>query len=902
MAARGLSPSYLRCEYGIDPLGIDVKRPRLSWIVRSDRRCQKQTAYRILVASSEALLAADRGDLWDSGKVASDATAQIVYAGRPLRSRMNCWWKVRVWDASGKPSAWSPPARWTMGLLRETDWKAARWIGFDEVIVPPAGQVDFSQPQKQLFLPPPRYLRREFSLGKAVRRATVHATALGLYELRINGRRVGDDWFTPGCTDYRKRVYYQTYDVTGLIRQGENAVGAVLADGWYAGYMGWGWRREMYGRKTRLRAQLHVEYADGTAETVVTDGSWRAATGPLLAADFLMGETCDARGEMSGWDAPGFDAAGWRKVNVTARIKAAVQAAPAPTVKAFAELKPVRITEPRPGRFVFDLGRNFAGVVRLKVAGARRGRRIILRFAERLKADGTVYTRNLRGARATDTYTCRGGGEETWQPRFTFHGFQYVEVTGYPGRPGKDAITGIALSSDTPVVGSFECSDETANRLYGNICWTQRANFIDIPTDCPQRDERLGWTGDAQIYIRTATCNTDVAAFFTKWLVDLEDAQGPAGDFPDVAPRKVATGGGTAAWADAGVICPWTIHRVYGETRILRRHYAAMARFIEYCRKSTRGTLLRPDFGYGDWLSIKAETPRDVLATAYFAYSTRLMARIAGALGRKADAAKYHRLFEDIRAAFNEAYVAGDGRIKGDTQTVYVLALAFDLLPQDKRPAATEYLIEDIKARKGHLSTGFVGTKDLMLVLTRAGRVDVAYRLFHNRTFPSWGFSIRHGATSIWERWDGWRADKGFQTPRMNSFAHYAFGAVGQWMFQAIGGIDTADSGFKRIIIRPRPGGKLTFAKVRYDSIRGRIVSHWKLTRAGLTMDVTVPANTTAAVHVPTTDAAAVTEGGKPAGRARGVTFLGMADGAAVYEVGSGTYRFVSKGWRPGRS
>ncbi len=894
MAAGTLAPAYLRCEYRIDPLGIDVRRPRLSWIVESDRRCRKQTAYRVLVASSEALLAADKGHLWDSGRAASDATAQIAYAGKPLRSRMRCCWKVRVWDASGKASDWSSPATWTMGLLREADWKAARWIGFDEPGIGPAAG-------KKLFLPPPRYLRKEFRLAGPIRRATVYVTALGLYELRVNGRRVGDDWFTPGCTDYRKRVYYQTYDVTALLAQGDNAIAAVLADGWYAGYMGWGRRREMYGRKLRLRAQLHVECAGGTAETIVTDGSWRAATGPIREADFLMGEAHDARRDMPGWDAPGFDAAAWQRVNVTARIKAAAQAACGPTVKAFAELTPVRIAEPRRGRFVFDLGRNFAGVVRLKVAGARRGKRIVLRFAERLKPDGTIYTRNLRGARATDTYYCRGGGEETWQPRFTFHGFQYVEVTGYPRRPKRDAVTGLALSSDTPVVGGFECSDGAANRLYGNICWTQRANFIDIPTDCPQRDERLGWTGDAQVYIRTATCNTDVAAFFTKWLADLEDARGPAGEYPDVAPRKVATGGGTAAWADAGIICPWTLYNVYGDRRILRRHYAAMAGFIEYCRKSTRGTLLRPEAGYGDWLSIKADTPRDVLATAYFAHSTHLMARIAAALGRKADAAKYGRLFGDIRAAFQNAYVADDGRIKGDTQTVYVLALAFGLMPEDLRDAATKHLIEDIKARKWHLSTGFVGTKDLMGVLTRAGRVDVAYRLFHNRTFPSWGFSIGHGATSIWERWDGWTPQRGFQTPRMNSFAHYAFGAVGQWMFQAIGGIDTAGGGFRRIIIRPRPGGKLTFAKVSCDSIRGRIASNWKLTRAGLTMDVTIPANTTAAVHVPTADPAAVTEGGKPAAKAKGVTFLGMADGAAVYEVGSGTYRFISKARRPSR-
>jgi len=907
MAAKGLSASVLRCEYRLDPLGIDVARPRLSWIVSAEERCQRQKAYRVLVASSEDLLAADVGDLWDSGKVASDATAQIAYAGKRLRSRGRCWWKVRVWDASRRRSPWSAPARWTMGLLRDADWAGARWVGFDAPIHSPEAKAsrklgartdEGPRRVKKLFCPPARYLRKAFRLRKAIRRATATATAMGIFELRINGRRVGEDWFVPGCTDYDQRLYYRSYDVTSLLREGDNAVGAILADGWYAGYTGWGGRRELYGGKIRLRAQLHVEYADGTSETIVTNGSWRAATGPILEADFLMGETHDARREMPGWDAPGFDAGAWHRVNVTKTVAAAVQAAPAQGVRAFDEIRAVRITEPKDGRFVFDLGRNFAGVVRLKVAGARRGQRIVLRFAERLNPDGTIYTTNLRGARSIDTYYCRGAAEETWQPNFTFHGFQYVEVRGYPGKPPRGAVTGIALSSDTPVAGHFECSDKTANQLYANICCTQRANFIDIPTDCPQRDERLGWTGDAQIYIRTAAWNTDVAAFFTKWLVDLEDARSPAGAYPDVAPRKVATGGGTAAWAEAGIICPWTVYQVYGDTAVLRRHYAAMAKFIELCRESTKGTLLRPATGYGDWLSIRAETPKDVLATAYFAHATDLMSRIAAVLGKRRDAAKYKRLFERIRTAFNDAYVADDGRIQGNTQTVYVLALAFDLLPETLREAATGYLVEDIRVRKGHLSTGFVGTKDLMLVLSDRGEDETAYRLFHNRTFPSWGFSIRHGATSIWERWDGWTPAKGFQTPGMNSFAHYAFGAVGQWMFETIGGIDTAEPGFGRIVIRPRPGGKLTFAKVAYDSIRGPVACDWKLARAGLTMDVTIPANATASVHVPAVAKAAVTEGGKPAARARGVTFVGMSDGSAVYEVGSGTYRFVSKGFR----
>ncbi len=402
-----------------------------------------------------------------------------------------------------------------------------------------------------------------------------------------------------------------------------------------------------------------------------------------------------------------------------------------------------------------------------------------------LNPDGTIYTANLGSAWATDTYVLKGEGEEIWQPRFTYHGFRYVEVTGYPGRPTADAITGVAVNSNIPLTGSFECSSPMVNRLYQNIVWTQRANFISVPTDCPQRDERLGWTGDVETFVRAATYNADVAAFFTKWLVDLDDAQGPEGDFPDVAPR-VAFGGGTAAWADAGTVCPMTLYEVYNDRRLLEKHYPAMVRWVEYCRKNSKD-LLRPATGYGDWLSIKADTPKDVLATAWFAESTRLTADAARTLGKADDARRYDDLFRQIKEAFNEAYVAPDGRIKGDTQTCYVLALWFDLLPAEKREAAARRLVDDIHSRGTHLSTGFVGTSVLMPTLSKIGQTPLAYKLLLNETFPSWGFSIRHGATTTWERWDGWTPEKGFQDYRMNSFAHYSFGAVARWMFQTRG-------------------------------------------------------------------------------------------------------------------
>jgi alpha-L-rhamnosidase len=573
-----------------------------------------------------------------------------------------------------------------------------------------------------------------------------------------------------------------------------------------------------------------------------------------------------------------------------------LQPHPGPEVASIKEFRARNITEHKPGIYVLDLGQNFAGVARLKIRGEA-GQKITLRFAERLNPDGTIYTVNLRTARATDTYICRGQGTETWEPRFTFHGFQYLEISGLKQKPGPDTVVGLALSSDTPVAGSFVCSDPMLNQLHNNIYWTQRANFIDIPTDCPQRDERLGWTGDAQVYVRTATLNTDVQAFFTKWLVDLDDGQRADGQFPQVAPVKAAGDDGGPAWADAGVICPWTIYEVYGDRRQLERHYPAMKRFLEFCRKRSTPDFLPPAnyHCFGDWLSIQADTPKDVIYEAYWAYSTKLTAQTARVLGQEQDADQYDDQFQKIKAAFNRAYVSNDGRIKGNTQCGYVLALAFDLVDGDQAKRAAQYLVDDIEKRGGHLSTGFIGTKDLMLVLAKIGRNDVAYRLLHNDTFPSWGFSIKQGATSIWERWDGWTPEKGFQDPGMNSFAHYSFGAVYQWMVENIGGIRNENTGYQRIRIAPTLDPKLADANVTYASIRGKISSAWKYKNDGLQLDVSIPANTTATVSIPAPDASAVTESGHSLSRAAQVRLLGQDAGHVQVEIGSGTYHFVVK-------
>jgi alpha-L-rhamnosidase len=904
--AGGLKPVALRTEYCVDPLGVDEGRPRLSWQVELKSRGGKQTAFQVLVASSPNLLRQDKGDLWDTGKLAGDETIGTVYAGTPLVSQEHCYWKVRVWDQAGH-AVLSPPAEWSMGLLKPDDWQAG-WIGYDEERLKLALQFSAASTEggkkTEPYLPPVPYFRKNFTAGRSVVRATLYASALGLVEAHLNGHRVSEDFFTPGWTDYDRRVHYRTYDVTPWVRRGENVLGAILADGWYSGYIGWDGQRNHYGKLPRVRLQLQLDYADGTHDIVSTGPDWKATTGPVREADFLKGETYDARQELDGWDKPGFDDDHWQPVVVDGEVHPLMQAHPGPPVRVIAEFKAKTISEPKPGVYVLNLGQNFAGMARLKVVG-QPGRKIMLRFAERLNPDGTIYTANLRTARATDTYLCKGTGVETWEPHFTFHGFQYIEVTGLKKRPAEDQIIGLALSSDTPVVGSFASSDPMLNQLHQNIYWTQRANFIDIPTDCPQRDERLGWTGDAQVYVRTATLNCDVEAFYTKWLVDLdEDGQRADGEFPMVAPVKVAGDDGGPAWADSGVICPWTIYDVYGDRRILERHYDAMTKFIAFCQNRSKPDLLPPDkyHCFGDWLNINDDTPKDVICTAYFAYSTKLTAQAAEVLGKADDAAKYNELFNRIKVAFNRAYVTEDGKVAGDTQTGYVLALAFDLMDGERAKQAAQHLVDNIAKRGWHLSTGFIGTKDLMLVLAKIGRNDVAYRLIYNDTFPSWGFSIKQGATSIWERWDGWTPEKGFQDPGMNSFAHYSFGAVYQWMVENIGGIRSDGPAYKHIIIAPQLDGKLTHAAVGYDSIRGRIETTWKRDGDKFNLGVAIPANTTATVYLPVRPATPpsanpgnITESGRSLDQAKGVKLLRMENDRVVLEVESGSYHFAVK-------
>ena len=948
----------LRCEYLADPLGIDATSPRLSWIVTSSRRGEMQSAYQVLVATSPELLNADQGDLWDSGKVSSDENSQIVYVGSPLVSRENCFWKVRAWDRDGNAGDWSLPARWSMGLLQPADW-SAKWITpaantnsslvirraiFEartggrsadvsavlkqhieqgrlkmmvdcEILgVDPASNVvkhlrveyayqgqthtKVANEHETLLLPGSSssvpYLRKSFALSSPVQRAVLYVTALGLYEVHLNGHRVGDHVLAPDWTDYRKRTRYQTFEVTDLVKTGGNAIAAMLADGWFSGHIGNG-GFEFFGKQPAFLAQLEVTYADGRTEKISTDDSWKSHESPILSSDFMLGEHYDARREIAGWDQPGLDENNWGAVAVRDESSRLLESQVMEPVRELCQLTSQSIKEPKPGAWIYDLGQNMVGVVRLQVS-APAGTRITLRHAEVLNPDGTLYTKNLRGAPSVDQYVCKGDGVEVWQPRFTFHGFRYVEITGLTGRPQTNFITGIVIGSDTPRTGEFACSDPRINQLQSNIQWGQRGNYVSVPTDCPQRDERLGWMGDAEVFVNTATYNADVAAFFTKWLVDVDDGQSAAGSFSDVNPNTMGANG-VPAWGDAGVICPWTIYAAYGDKRILEKHLPAMIRWVEYLRLHSNGLIRDKDRGndYGDWLSIGADTPKDLIGTAFFAYSTHLVEKSCRVLGRTAEADKYARLFADIKTAFNQRYVAADGRIQGHTQCAYAMALKFELLPDGLRAKAAQYLEADIKAKGNHLSTGFVGVSYLLPVLAQTGRPDAAYGLLQQDTFPSWLFSVKHGATTIWERWDGWTPEKGFQDPGMNSFNHYSLGSCGEFLFGYIGGIRPASPGFKTILIDPLIRDGLTWATTSFDSMHGKIATAWKIEGHRLTLAAVVPANTTATVCIPASSVASITESGRPVQNAEGVKFLRQEDGKSVFEVGSGSYQFAAE-------
>ncbi|HEV8369436.1 MAG TPA: glycoside hydrolase family 78 protein [Pyrinomonadaceae bacterium] len=874
----------LRTEYKDNPVGIDVRKPRLSWRLASDRRNVLQTAYQIQVASTEADLLAGRKLLWDSTKVASDESINRVYDGPALKSGQRYHWRVRVWDEQGVGSPWSQVAYWETGLLNASDWTA-----------------DWIEPELKLDLATPM-LRGTFKIDGSVRLARAYVTSLGLYELHLNGQRVGDEVFTPGWTSYNKRLQYQTYDVTSLLRKGDNVAGALLGNGWYRGNIGFSGQKSFYGDRLALLLQLNIQFQDGHQQTVGTNVNWKATTGPILMSEIYNGETYDARLEKSGWDSANYDDKDWSGVKIVSHPKDRLISPAGPPVRRIEEITPIKILKTPAGETVADMGQNMVGWIKLKTQGPA-GTVITLHHAEVLDKQGNLYTDNLRAAKQTIQYTLKGGSPETFEPHFTFQGFRYVSVKGFPGELTPQSLTGVVIHSQMQPASKFETSNPLINKLQRNIIWGQKGNFLDVPTDCPQRDERLGWTGDAQVFARTAAFNMDVAAFYTKWLKDVAADQLETGSVPYVIPDVLSTkgkpAGGAAGWADVAVIIPWTMYLTYSDKRMLEEQYDSIGKWIEYMHKRAGDDYVWDgDYHFGDWLAFAttrpdypgATTGKDLIATAFYAHASDLMQRISHVLGRESEAARYAELFDKIRTAFQREFVTERGRVGEDTQTAYVLALQFDLLPEPLRPVAAERLARDVRNRK-HLTTGFLGTPYICHVLSRYGYLDEAYLLLNREDYPSWLYPVKQGATTIWERWDGQKPDGSFQDRGMNSFNHYAYGAVGDWMYQVVAGIeiDPAAPGYKHILIQPQPGGGLTHVRASHASMYGQIISDWQIKDDQMSLTVEIPPNTRATIRLPKATLDKVTESGRPlTGDAR----TRQESSAVIVEAGSGLYIF----------
>ncbi|RCG32873.1 rhamnosidase [Sphaerisporangium album] len=821
---------------------------------------------RLRAGSNTVAIAAQNTTVSPAGVIAA-LEVDVAGAGR-TRIVTDAAWKAAQTVASG----WQDPA------FNDSAWPAAH-VDAAYGSGPWGTNVSVAEPAP--------YVRKGFTLSKAVAEARLMVTALGLHETRINGAKVGTEALAPGWTDYNKRLTYRTYDVTTMVRQGDNAIGALLGHGWYSGSIGFA-GSQRYGTQPWYSAQLRVRFTDGTTQTLRTDTSWRTAPGPITADDLYHGEEYDARAARTGWDTAGYSDAGWAAATVRAGAKPRLVAAIDPGVAVQASITPTSVTQPKPGVWVVDLGQNFAGWNRLRVRGPA-GTTVTLRHAEILNADGTIYTANLRAARATDRFTLAGtGADEVYEPRFTVHGYRYVELTGFPGTPTTASLTGLAAWTDGAATGTFTSSNALVNQLQHNILWGARSNMLSVPTDCPQRDERLGWTGDIGIFAATSTFNFDVHGLLDKFADDLADAQHADGAFTDVAP-DVCCGAGKAGWADAGVIVPYTLWQRYGDLRVVDEHYTSMKRWVDYSRSTAGADLIRNRDTYGDWLNVNDNTANDLISTAFFGHSARLLAQMAAATGRPSDAASYGTLADQVAQAFTTRFVAADGTVSGNTQTGYVLALAFDLVPGGRTQAVADKLAAKVAASGGHLSVGFLGVENLLPALADHGHLDTAYQILLQPGYPGWGYMNSRGATTIWERWDGIRTDGSLQDAGMNSFNHYGLGSVGDWLYRSVGGLgaDSADPGYRRLTIAPRPGGGLTSGRSDLQTVYGRALSDWSVSGGTLTLRVEIPANATATVRVPAASATAVTAPPQ-------AVPMGYDQGAATYHLGAGTYTFTT--------
>ena len=829
----------------VEPLGFHDATPAFSW--KLPQGVKAQSAFHIEVRD-----VLRRKVVWDSGWVESAQSVLVPYGGKPLASRQQLAWRVRFRDENGKDSEWSESSRFELGLLAAKDWNA-KWIS-------PEDQPDSGKE-------PVFWLRREFPVRKEVERARVYATARGLFEIHLNGEKVGNDCFVPGWTSYEKRIDTLTYDVTEALQQGGNALGVELGSGWYAGRIGLPGKRNRYGHGAQLLLQLEITYADGSSETILSDEAWKVTPdGPIRASSIYDGEEYDARMEMPGWDKPGFDDNGWGRVEVSSdRGSAILVPKPFAPVRATETLAVKEVTEPEPGRFVFDLGQNMVGWAKLDIR-VEKDQIVTVRFAEMLNPDGTMYTDNYRSAKSTDTYTAAKTGRISWEPTFTFHGFRYVELSGLPEgiRPIKELVEGVVLHSDLPTVGTFESSHEKLNQLQSNIVWGQRGNFLDIPTDCPQRDERLGWTGDAQVFCPTSMFNYDCHAFWKSWLGSMRDDQMDGGQIPHVIP-DVLGNGDSPGWMDAATFIPWEVYVRTGDTEVLAENIQMMERLIGYYRKQAKNGLIEAGrkkglAGFGDWLQPyapdeKGDTPLAILTTAYYARSTQILADSLRVLGKTAEAKKHAEEAAFIRQAFAKHYFDAAGKLQNapETQTAYLLAIAFDLIPAELQEKASEHLVRLVHEADNHLRTGFLGTPYIAQVLDQTGHADLAFTVLFKETYPSWFFSINQGATTMWERWNSYSHEDGFGKVGMNSFNHYAYGAINQWMVERIAGLDPdpAHPGYKHFFIRPVIGTQLDWARAELETPYGKASSGWKREDGKIVMEAVVPPNTTATIEFP---------------------------------------------------
>ncbi|MCX2678621.1 family 78 glycoside hydrolase catalytic domain [Galbibacter sp. EGI 63066] len=892
----------LLCENRVNPMGIDKIQPKFTWILTSEEKNKTQSAYQIQVSNTADDF--DDGLVWDSEKVNSDRSVHVQYTGSVLKSLEKYYWRVRVWDEKGKASQWSPPEFWQMGMLNQTDWKAD-WIS--------VGYQEDSLRQSPA-------LRNEFEIKKQVKSAYAVITSRGMYQAFLNGEKIGKDYLTPGWTSYNKRLQYQIYDITAMIKQGENAVGALLGSGWYRSVLGWGDNEDIYGSELALLMQIQIEYSDGTKEIIGTDKNWKSTKSAIQSSEIYNGETIDARKALDKWSETGYKDTSWTSVKVQNYGYGDLIATYNEPVRKHEVIVPLNMITTPEGDIVIDFGQNLVGFVEVEIEG-KAGDSIIIDHAEVLDKAGNFYTENLRAADQQNIYVLSGKGKEHFEPHFTWQGFRYIRIKGnLKNKVSLDNFKAVALYSDMRKTGSFTTSNELLNQLQHNIQWGQRGNFLDVPTDCPQRDERLGWTGDAQVFFKTAAYNMHVDNFFSKWMKDVAADQKEDGNVPFVIPNVLdENSAGSAGWADAATIIPWDMYLVYGNEDILKEQYDSMKSWVDFMNSKSTNYLWNTGFHFGDWLFYRPDDDNDgraaitdkyLIAQCFFAHSTQLLINAAKVLGKQQDVEAYSNLFQNIKDAFVKEYMTPNGRLVSSSQTAYVLALHFDMLPESLRAQAAERLTENIKSYNYHLTTGFLGTPYLGLVLSKFGYHDLAYTLLLQQTYPSWLYPVTAGATTIWERWDGRKPDGSFQTPGMNSFNHYAYGAIGDWMYRELAGINNSEeigeTGYKKIVLTPHfknsyvsdevkkqnKAEKLSEVNATLDTYYGTVQSYWKINGGQVNYNISIPVNTSAEIHLLETQIGRIKESGKKISNSdKNIRIETNGNGVILY-VGSGNYSF----------